>query len=204
MCLLSFKGLACVCVCVCMCVCVVCVCVVCVCVCVVCVCVCVPHCVCVCVCVRHIVCVCVSVLSVCKCLCKCATVCVCVCVCRRFSLSLCNYVSVCVCVSECVCVYANVFLHINMNINKFAKLFGYFVGGKNLFMCFGGSFLMGEKKHILTIPHKSARKILFMCFFRCSQFPQATLEVTASLAHYQHTETWHHVAPCLPCKERFP
>ena len=42
----------------------------------------------------------------------------------------------------------------HININKFAGLPQDWVGAKNLFMCFFGSFLMGEKKHINKIPPK--------------------------------------------------
>ena len=42
----------------------------------------------------------------------------------------------------------------HININKFAGLSRDWVGAKNLFMCFFGSFLMGEKKHINKIPPK--------------------------------------------------
>ena len=61
----------------------------------------------------------------------------------------------------------------HVNINKFAGLSRDWVGAKNLFMCFFGSFLMGEKKHINKIPPKSRdnpvkfclRVFFFMCFF---------------------------------------
>ena len=42
----------------------------------------------------------------------------------------------------------------HININKFAGLSRDWAGGKILFMCFFGSFLMGEKKHINKIPPK--------------------------------------------------
>ena len=42
----------------------------------------------------------------------------------------------------------------HININKFAGLSRDWVGAKKLFMCFFGSFLMGEKKHINKIPQK--------------------------------------------------
>ena len=42
----------------------------------------------------------------------------------------------------------------HININKFAGLSRDWLGAKNLFMCFFGSFLMGEKKHINKIPPK--------------------------------------------------
>ena len=44
----------------------------------------------------------------------------------------------------------------HININKFAGLSRDWVGAKNLFMCFFGSFLMGEKKHINKIQKKKA------------------------------------------------
>ena len=40
----------------------------------------------------------------------------------------------------------------HININKFAGLSWDWVGAENLFMCFFGSFLMGENKHINKIP----------------------------------------------------
>ena len=56
----------------------------------------------------------------------------------------------------------------HININKWAGLSWDWVGGKDLFICFFGSFLMGEKKHINKIPPKSQDnpvKHLFTCFF---------------------------------------
>ena len=72
----------------------------------------------------------------------------------------------------------------HININKFAGLSRDWVGAKKLFMCFFGSFLMGEKKHINKIPPKSRDnpvKILFMCFFLyvCFSFPNV---MNASIA----------------------
>ena len=64
---------------------------------------------------------------------------------------------------------------IHININKFAGLSRDWVGAKILFMCFLGSFLMGEKKHINkvppppnpgTIPWEFCLRVsFFMCFF---------------------------------------
>ena len=60
-----------------------------------------------------------------------------------------------------------------VNINKFAGLSRDWVGAKKLFMCFFGSFLMGEKKHINKIPPKipgQSREMFVYVFFSLCVF----------------------------------